>query len=269
MERAAQARRRAAAFDQLAREHLPRLYRLGLGFCGNHADAQDLAQETLLQAFRKWEQFEGRAQPATWLYRIASRLCQRMRRRRAGQPAHLESLDADPALAADVERVRAPREERPADDLAALQGAILDLPPDFRLPLVLKEISGCSVEETAALLGLKPETVKTRLHRARLRVRDQLGPARAPPAAGPGAYDQQVCRDLLRAKQDALDRGVDFPVANALLCAHCRTVFAALDQDQALCQQLGRGPLPAVLRELIATPPSTVAAAPRPRRAKR
>ncbi len=54
MERAAQARRRAAAFDQLAREHLPRLYRLGLGFCGNHADAQDLAQETLLQAFRKW-----------------------------------------------------------------------------------------------------------------------------------------------------------------------------------------------------------------------
>lgn len=255
MERAAQGRRRAAEFEQLAREHLPRLYRLGLGFCGNHADAQDLAQETLLQAFRKWDQFEGRAQPATWLYRIASRLCQRMRRRRAGQPAQLESLDADATLVAAVEQARTPREEASADQLVALQGAILDLPPDFRLPLVLKEISGCSVEDTAALLGLKSETVKTRLHRARLRVRERLEPARVQPAAGPGAFDRQVCRDLLRAKQDALDRGVEFPVANAQMCAHCRTVFAELDRDQALCQQLGRGPLPAALRALVAESP--------------
>ena len=66
---------------------------LGMKLCGNRADAEDLVQETFLQAFRKWEQFEGRSSPSSWLYTIAARVCQRRHRRRAGEPDRMESLD--------------------------------------------------------------------------------------------------------------------------------------------------------------------------------
>ena len=80
------------SFADVAERVAPRLYRIGLRMCGKPDEAEDLVQETLLQGFRKWEQFEGRSNPATWLYTIAGRLCQRKHRRRAGEPARLESL---------------------------------------------------------------------------------------------------------------------------------------------------------------------------------
>ena len=153
-----------------------RLYALGLRFCGNAEEAQDMVQETFLQAWRKWEQFEGRARASTWLYRIASRVCQRFHRKRAGEPDRLESLDALPFAGADLAVVpdgpltRVLRE----DARSEVEQAIADLPLAFRMPLVLKEIAGFSVAEVADVLGLKAATVKTRLHRARLRVRQAL-----------------------------------------------------------------------------------------------
>ncbi|MBW7909341.1 MAG: RNA polymerase sigma factor [Kiritimatiellae bacterium] len=241
------------------RENMDRVYRMGLGFCGNHADAQDLVQETMLSAFRGWGRFEGRADPKTWLYRIASRVCLRMRRRRAGQPAQIESLDEDPAFAertmvdlnALAQQGDGAFEESVA--LPQLRDAIVGLPAEFRVVLVLKEIGELSIEDVARILGIKPQTVKTRLYRARMRLRAQLAKKLPQTPGALPAYSRQVCLDLLRAKQDALDRGVPFPVQGALLCERCQAVFSTLDLAQDLCGRIGEGPLPPEVRKLLRT----------------
>ena len=249
--------RREADIAALLKDQMERLYRVGLGFCGNHADAQDLVQETLIRAYRKWDQFEGRADRATWLYRIASRVCMRMRRRRAGQPSRIESLDEDPAFAeksmVDLDALARKQERERGDSelLPRLQYAISALPAEFRVVLVLKEIAGMSVEETARVLGLKPQTVKTRLHRGRMRLRRSLAARLPQKPGGAPAYAKQVCIDLLRAKQDALDRGVEFPVQESLICERCQSVFATLDLTSDLCRRIGAGPLPNEIRRLL------------------
>ena len=229
----------APSFDQVAREQVDKLYRLGLGFCGSHADAQDLAQETLVQAFRKWATFEGRADPGTWLYRIAVRTCQRMRRRRAGQPPHLESIDAEPAfteaLMVDPAALEASDKGDREAGMDRLREGIATLPPAFRLPLVMREIAGLSIEETARALGLKPATVKTRLHRA----------GQVP------AYPKRLCLDLLHAKQEAMDQGRPLALPEGLICERCRSVFATLDAGQDLCRRLADEATPNALRTII------------------
>ncbi|MCS6772303.1 MAG: sigma-70 family RNA polymerase sigma factor [Kiritimatiellae bacterium] len=234
-----------------------RLYRIGLGFCGSHADAQDMVQETILSAYRHRAQFEGRSDIHTWLYRIASRVCMRMRRRRAGQPARFESIDEDPAFAermiVDLDELARRSSEGHADPelLEQLKESILKLPEPFRLVLVLKEIAGLSIDETARVLGIKPQTVKTRLHRARMRLRARLAKKLPTKPGVAPLYSRQVCLDLLKAKQAALDRGEPFPVQNSLMCERCRSVFATLDLEHDLCQRLGEAPAPLEIREFI------------------
>lgn len=80
------------AIPRLFEAHGGRIYTLGLRMCGDPDRAEDLVQETFLKAFGGWDQFEGRSNPATWLYSIASRACQRMQRRRAGEPRRMLSL---------------------------------------------------------------------------------------------------------------------------------------------------------------------------------
>jgi RNA polymerase sigma-70 factor (ECF subfamily) len=242
---------RDVAIPDLLEEHGGKLYGLGLKLCGVPEEAEDLVQETFLQAYRKWDQFEGRAKPTTWLYTIASRICQRMHRKRSGEPDRLASLDelvpfGDPKMAVLEgpldEQIRKEGRER-------VEAAITGLPIEFRMPLVLKEIVGLPIAEVAAVLGLKPATVKTRVHRARLRLRDALlegAPERALPAP---AYSEQVCLDLLEAKQEALDRGVELD--QAVVCERCQAVFSSLDATQDLCSRMADGPLPAEVRARI------------------
>ncbi|MHC4822156.1 MAG: RNA polymerase sigma factor, partial [Planctomycetota bacterium] len=70
------------------------LYGLGLRFCGNPADAEDLVQQTFLQAWRAWDGFDGRSSPGTWLHTIASRVCGRFRRKKSGEPRTVGSLES-------------------------------------------------------------------------------------------------------------------------------------------------------------------------------
>ena len=86
-------RRATVDWPHLVQEEGGRLMGLALRVCGNRADAEDLVQETFLQAYRNLESFEGRSEFSTWLYTIASRICFRKRRRRAGQPDRVESLE--------------------------------------------------------------------------------------------------------------------------------------------------------------------------------
>jgi len=248
----------AAAVERLVAEHGPGLYSLARRFCGSHDEAEDLVQDVFLQAFRKWHTFEGRSDPRTWLYTIAARACQRRKRSRAGEPDRIASLDAplpfDAPLIAAVadEQDDALQRQIRAEARERVEGAIASLPEEFRVPLVLKEIAGFTVPQVAAILGLEEGTARSRVHRARLKLRDAVDRVlpRAPGVAPPPAYPERTCLDLLEAKQGAMDRGTPFDTE--VICQRCRSVFSSLDVTQRACRDLAGGEAPAGLRDRLA-----------------
>ncbi|MCA8962385.1 MAG: sigma-70 family RNA polymerase sigma factor [Planctomycetes bacterium] len=248
-----------AALQRWVDEYGGQLYSLGLRFCGHRTEAEDLVQEVFLQAYRGWSGYRGASSPKTWLYTIAARACQRMQRKRAGEPDRVGSIDellpfGESRIAADLSdqsdvvkrAIRAEARER-------VESAIASLPDEFRVPLILKDIVELTVPEVADILGLEEGTVRSRVHRARLKLRatvDALIP-RAPAEAPAPAYSRQVCLDLLDAKQSSIDRGVPFD--SDVICQRCRSVFSSLDLTRDVCRDLATGALPPGLRERLAT----------------
>ncbi len=238
-----------------------RIHSLALRLCGDADDAADLVQETFLNAWRAWDRFQGRSQPSTWLYTIAARACRRQRRRQGppgaarlpGTAALLPNPDADIADLPDLD----PGSKDPSIALlrqeatAAVGAALAELPDPFRLALVLKDIVELPVAEVAQVLGLKEATVKTRVHRGRLALRQALARRLPSRPAPPPEHERSVCLDLLQAKQEAMDRGVPFPVPAAELCQRCRSLLGGLDLAQDACHSLGLGELPAALRAAL------------------
>lgn len=247
----------ADAVQRLVEEHGGQLYHLATRFCGNATEAEDLVQEVFLSAYRSWETFRGDADERTWLYTIAARACQRMHRKRSGEPDRIGSLSdllpfGDPVIAAigsdqdDVLQQQIATEAR-----ERVEAEITRLPEDYRVPLILKEIVGFSVREVAEVLGLEEPTARSRIHRARLKLRaavDQVLPRTTTPVPPP-MYPEQTCLDLLNAKQESLDRGVPFD--NSVICERCRSVFASLDLTQQVCQDMADGGMPPGLRERL------------------
>lgn len=249
---ASTARRFADALPDLLERYGGRLHALALRLCGNAADAEDALQDALLQAHRKWHTFRGESDPATWLYTITVRACRRrLRERRRRTPTFQqaapwnETTVSSFGLGGEAPAERAVRRE----EGESLRAAIAGLPAHFRAPIILKEMLEMSVEETAAALGVKPETIKTRLHRGRLLLRKALlKKARTEPAPAP-IYDMIECAALLRAKLEAMDKGRGFPIGGDVICRRCRAVFRELDLVQEACASLGEaGVMPARLR---------------------
>jgi RNA polymerase sigma-70 factor (ECF subfamily) len=246
----------AQAIPALVEMYGDKLYRLGLHQCGSADEAHDLVQDIFTTAWRKWNQFEGRSEPSSWLYTIAVRICRRRHRLRAGEPRRLVPLEE---LLPDHGRPMAVVPE-PSDPLAdairreareTVDRGIARLPVHYRLPLLLKEIAELPIEEVSRILGLKEATVKTRLHRARLLLRKELEEVLPKSDLPAPDHARTICLDLLRAKQEALDHGVPFPVPDAELCSRCRALFDTLDLTQA-CVQIRRGEgLPDGVRQLI------------------
>jgi hypothetical protein len=100
----------------------------------------------------------------------------------------------------------------------------------------MKEMLEIPVNDVADALGINPQTVKTRLHRARLRIREALRSTLPQSPAVDPAYDRQTCIDLLQAKLDAQDAGRDFPVTDDFLCERCSSVFQELDMAVGMCR---------------------------------
>ena len=157
------------------------VYRFGRGFCGDPHDAEDVAQVTLAALARSLRDFRGDASLTTWAYTVARNACTRQRRRPAHAPARLESLDAaapggSPALQVadpgeDPQRALERRELRDA-----LQRSIHALPPSQREVLVLRDVEGLPASEVGRILHLSERAVKSRLHRARVSLREMLAP---------------------------------------------------------------------------------------------
>ena len=134
-----------------------------------------------------------------------------------------------------------------------VEQALASLPVHLRLPLVLKDIVELSVSQVAAVLGIKPATVKTRVHRGRLALRRALAEVLPKRPSPPPDHPQQVCLDLLNAKQEALDRGAEFPVPQEELCTRCQSLLSTLDLAHDVCSELSIDRLPEELRRSIET----------------
>lgn len=245
------------AVRRLVDEHGGQIYSLAERFCGSREEAEDLVQEVFLQAFRGWGGFRADASEKTWLYRIAARACQRMQRKRSGEPDQIGSLDellpfGEPLIAAIPGEQNDPLQQQIRREAGErVESVIASLPDDFRVPLVLKEIVGFSVREVSAVLGIEEGTVRSRVHRARLKLRsavDAVIPRTEEPAP-PLAYERQTCLDLLATKQEALDRGVEFDTS--VICERCRSVFASMDLTHEVCRSLSQDHVPRVLRERL------------------
>jgi RNA polymerase sigma-70 factor (ECF subfamily) len=169
------------AFRRIMQRYNQRLYRVARGILGNDAEAEDAVQETYLRAFTRLDQFRGEARLSTWLTRIVlNEALGRIRQRRP--TVELGSLDSmnGQAEARVIYLSTAVRTDDPeaaaarAEIRRLLERAVDQLPQPFRVVFVMREIEEMSVDETASFLGLRPETVKTRLHRARRLLRQAL-----------------------------------------------------------------------------------------------
>ena len=157
-------------WDEVVRQHAPRVYRLAYRLAGNPQDAEDLTQETFVRVFRSLASY----QPGTfegWLHRITTNLFLDLVRRR--QRIRFDSLPDDSE--------RLPGRERSPEQVYAdshldpdIQRALDALHPDFRVAVVLCDIEGLSYEEIATTLGIKLGTVRSRIHRGRLQLREAL-----------------------------------------------------------------------------------------------
>jgi RNA polymerase sigma-70 factor (ECF subfamily) len=241
------------AIPRLYREQGGRLYSLARRFCGDDDEARDLVQDVFLIAFRSWQSFQGRSSPTTWLYTIASRACQRRHRRRAGQPAHLESLEELlPGHDAWAITQPGPYDDRLRSEAReVVEDALRGLPEAFRMAVVLKDIIELDTREVAEILGVRPGTVKSRVHRGRLLLRRELDRRLGGETAPDPDQPPSICFDLLRAKLDALDRGIDFDLSEESFCSRCAAVFGTLDLAREVCRDLGSGTPPAELRASI------------------
>ncbi|MGH2968255.1 MAG: RNA polymerase sigma factor [Solirubrobacteraceae bacterium] len=160
------------AFEKLVRGHADRLYAVVLRFCGDPGEAEEVVQEAFLRAWRSIDRFEGRSQFFTWLCRIGLNEA----KRRAGRRPSADALSVEEgALAQTPDLSHAPERRAEQHDLrAALERAVRALPEGYRTPLILRDVEGLSTEEAAEIMGLREAAFKSRLHRARLVVRDAI-----------------------------------------------------------------------------------------------
>lgn len=160
--------------------HSPGVYRVALRLMRDEAEAEDVMQETFLNAFRAIGAFDGRASLSTWLYRIAHNAAL-MRLRRA-RP---DTLSVDGPELSDDEGALVPQQLfdwccLPEQEFAShearaeLEAAIRALPEKLRAVFILRELEGLSTEEAAQALDVSEDVVKTRLHRARMGLRERL-----------------------------------------------------------------------------------------------
>jgi RNA polymerase sigma-70 factor (ECF subfamily) len=174
--------RDGSAVTDLAALYGPRIQQLAFRYLKNWEDAEEVAQDVLMKVFRKIDAFRGDAALSSWIYRITfNTAMSRLRTGRASKASEVQSHEtsydgvdhvrpepADWTSLADDQVMRVEMRKRLIDALALL-------PEVYRVPVLLRDINGLSTEEASAILHVKPQTLKSRLHRGRLILRKHLG----------------------------------------------------------------------------------------------
>jgi RNA polymerase sigma-70 factor (ECF subfamily) len=171
-----------AAFEQLLERYEDKIFRLAYRFVRNETDAKEILQDTFLTIWRKLDTFKGDAQFSSWLYRVAANAAlMRLRSQRRHPEVSTEDLpigylDNYGQLPPVIENwAKRPDEELASDELRRhIQSAVDALPEIYRTVFLIRDVEGLSTEETADVLQISVPTVKTRLHRARIALRDEI-----------------------------------------------------------------------------------------------
>jgi RNA polymerase sigma-70 factor, ECF subfamily len=229
------------ALDALLVSIEPAVHKFGLKLCRDDESAEEVLQETLLAAARHLATFRGDSALSTWLYMVAKSACIKQRRRSKFAPAVVESLDLAHEAPASVESTI----ERPDHSLERaelgehLQRAIAALEPMYRDVLVLRDVEGLSANEVAETLELSVEAVKSRLHRARTRVREALAPL-----LGVEETTAPGCPDVVALLSARLEGDVTADTckqmeAHLAGCPRCTGLCDSLRSTLRLCQTAG------------------------------
>jgi RNA polymerase sigma-70 factor (ECF subfamily) len=171
-----------AAFEELVDRYEDKIFRLAFRFVRNETEAKEIVQDTFLLVWRKLDTFKGDSQFGSWLYRVATNTAlMRLRAQRRHPEISTEELPVDyldnygQLPAAGENWAKRPDDELQSDELRRrIQKAVDELPEIYRTVFLIRDVEGLSTEETAEVLEISIPTVKTRLHRARLALRDAI-----------------------------------------------------------------------------------------------
>jgi RNA polymerase sigma-70 factor (ECF subfamily) len=169
------------AMEKIVERYEDQIFTFGLKMCGHLQDAEDIVQETFLNAFRYLKDFREETKLRNWLFKIAARVCYRKRRKKKFEPDRELSLDSfvmKDGLTSNYEipdLSNNPSEQLERNELKQIiNTSILSLPPKYRFVFNLRDIEGFNTKETSEILGISTQAVKTRLHRARLFLREKI-----------------------------------------------------------------------------------------------
>lgn len=240
----------AVAMDQLLARHEQKIYRFGLRMCGNEDDARDVLQETLLAAFKNLGTFRGDARLSTWLYQVARSFCIKQRRRHEGEPARHESMDASEvkSIAADASGPDLAAHAREVGQV--IQAAMSTLPDEHREALVLRDVEGLSAEDAAEVVGIEVGALKSRLHRARMQLKQSLATVLEGEPADVGCPELQT--ELSAYAASEIDQAACAHIeAHLTSCPRCSAACDSLKRTVSMCRAIPGGEVPASVRAAV------------------
>jgi RNA polymerase sigma-70 factor (ECF subfamily) len=232
------------------------VYSFSMKVCGHPEDAEDTMQEVLYRSLPHLQKLEDPQALAVWLYTVTRNRCWRMRSK--GAKLTRQTLSLDELLPSDAElgrmledASRTPEEDAlHAEQSVILHQAILRIPPPLRMVLVLHDMEELPTDQVATILGLKPGTVRVRLHRARLGVRQQMDRLRAEAAGKPPSaptekplHPDKSCREIFANLSEYMDGRLEPATceqmrAHVEACPACvaflRELRAAIDRCRSL-----------------------------------
>ncbi len=241
------------------------VFSFSMKVCGQREDAEDTMQEVLLKSVPYLPRFNSPQALSVWLYKVAKNRCLMSRRRSKFAPQRelaLEELMPDRQELQSLAGGNLAGENGDSPEKSLLRGeraqwlrdAILRLPPPYRLILVLHDMEELTDQEVAKITGLRPGTVRVRLHRARLYLRNELARRgafqavsgrRRPSPLSPAEQKPGRCRELFAALSDYLDEKLDDSMCDKIEkhmgdCRPCQAFLATLEQTIAQCRQSPR-----------------------------
>jgi RNA polymerase sigma-70 factor (ECF subfamily) len=232
------------ALETLLLRYQPKVYGFGMRMCRDPEDAKDVLQDTLLAMARTVRDFRGASSLSTWLYTIARSFC--IKKRRRGKSVSGESLSIDAHHEAKAVQLAHPGpgpeehlENRQVE--AVLAQAIAGLAPIYREVLVLRDLEGLTAPQVAEVLGITIASVKSRLHRARLAVRESLAPLLGIGPEKPDRSPSHKCPDVLLLFSRHLEGEISADLCAEMErhvehCAGCRETCESLRRTLRLCR---------------------------------
>lgn len=236
------------AMEALLTQLSPAIHRFSMTLCRNPGEAEDVEQDTLLSVASHLTNFEGRSSLTSWVFALARSACNRRRRGKKNQPTLGEE-----ALSTLQDEGPSPEQATEQEQMTrALSAALSVLPEDYRDAIHLRDIEGLSAQEAAEALGISVDALKSRLHRARSALREQIRPLLEPPPPVPSAACPEVAELWSRKREGDLS-SVDCAAIEKHVegCAACASICDNLRAALVLCQRHKEAPVPPAVRARV------------------